>query len=87
MDDGDPWSAVVAFRKCVYLTPDNAVALLHLGLALEASGDISAARRAFGSAHRAVVGNGTTQDQPALGGYATAELLRLLDTKRQVPAS
>ena len=86
LDEGDHTSAVVAFRKCVYLTPDNALAHLHLGLALEASGDNSAALRAFGSAHRAIVENGTAQHKHALGGYATTELLRLLDTKRQVPA-
>ncbi len=85
LDEGDHRSAIVAFRKCVYLSPDNALAYLHLGLALEASGDNSAALRAFGSAHRAVLESKTTQHH-ALGGYATSELLKLLDTKRQVPA-
>jgi chemotaxis protein methyltransferase CheR len=86
LDEGDHRSAVVAFRKCVYLTPDNALAHLHLGLALEASGDNSAALRAFGSARRAILESGAMHDRYALGGYATAELVKLLDTKRQVPA-
>jgi chemotaxis protein methyltransferase CheR len=86
LDEGDHRSAVVAFRKCVYLTPDNALAHLHLGLALEASGDNSAALRAFGSARRAILESGAMHDRHALGGYATNELVKLLDTKRQVPA-
>jgi chemotaxis protein methyltransferase CheR len=85
-DDGDHRSAVVAFRKCAYLSPDDALAHLHLGLALEASGDNFAALRAFGSARRAILETGATHDRHALGGYAASELLRLLDTKRQVPA-
>ena len=86
LDEGDHRSAVVAFRKCAYLTPDNALAHLHLGLALEASGDIRSARRAFGTARRTVLETASANDNHALGGYATTELLRLLDTKRQVPA-
>ncbi|MEP6981645.1 MAG: CheR family methyltransferase, partial [Nakamurella sp.] len=36
LDRGDQADAIVAFRKCAYLTPDDPVAHLHLGLALEA---------------------------------------------------
>jgi chemotaxis methyl-accepting protein methylase len=86
LDNGDHRSAVVAFRKCAYLTPDDALAHLHLGLALEASGDIPSARRAFGTARRTILKGPAAQAEHALGGYATTELLRLLDTKRHVLA-
>ncbi|WP_111764998.1 CheR family methyltransferase [Nakamurella deserti] len=80
---GDHAGAVVAFRKCVYLAPDDALAHLHLGLALEAADDRLAAQRSFGAARRALLHHDPAQPAPALGGYAAAELLRLLDTKRR----
>ncbi len=79
---GDHGTAVVAFRKCAYLTPDDAVAHLHLGLALEASGDNSAARRAFATARRTMLESPSTHSDD-IGGYATDELLRLLETKQK----
>ncbi len=83
LDDGDPAAAVVAFRKCAYLTPEDPVAHLHLALALESAGDAPAARRAYGAARRALLGRDPAAPAPTLGGYAPAELLRLLDAKRQ----
>lgn len=86
LDAGDYAQAIAAFRKCAYLVPDDVLAHLHLGLALEASGDMRAARRAFDTARRALLDKDPTHIEPAIGGYATNELLRLLDTKRQVLA-
>jgi chemotaxis protein methyltransferase CheR len=86
---GDGANAIVAFRKWVYLAPDDAVAHLHLGLALEAAGDDAAAQRAFGAARRALPDGDTArvgqveQIEAFLGGYSTDELRRLLDAKRQ----
>jgi chemotaxis protein methyltransferase CheR len=86
LDAGDYPQAIAAFRKCAYLGPDDVLAHFHLGLALEASGDSRAARRAFETARRALLEKDPTHIEAAIGGYATNELLRLLDTKRQVPA-
>jgi chemotaxis protein methyltransferase CheR len=80
---GDHRSAVVAFRQCAYLTPDDALAHLHLGLALEASGDRPSARRAFATARRTMLQSSPPQLEDAIGGYATDELLRLLETKQK----
>jgi two-component system, chemotaxis family, sensor kinase CheA len=80
--NGDYPAAVTAFRKCVYLEPDDPMAHVHLGLALEASGDEPSAGRAFQAA-RSALGRGTPSDlDAALGGYRVEELLRLLDSKR-----
>lgn len=73
-------SAVVAFRKYAYLHPDQAVAHLHLGLALEADGDAAAARRAFAVA-RATLHQGGASADATLEGYSVAEVARLLDAK------
>lgn len=78
---GDVALAVTAFRKCAFLRPDEPVAHLHLGLALEAAGDRTSARRAYGAARRAL----SRSDRDAVGvvldGYNIVELERLLDTK------
>jgi chemotaxis protein methyltransferase CheR len=84
LEAGDYAAAVVAFRKCAYLAPDSPVAHLHLGLALEATGDLMSARRAFRAARRAVLHPAGEHAGDTLGGYATSELLRLLDAKQQV---
>ena len=86
MAAGDHGSAVVSFRKWAYLTPDDALAHLHLGFAMEAAGDGPAARRAFGAARRAVLEADPAHVEHAIEGYAPGELLRLLDAKQQVPA-
>lgn len=68
------------FRKWAYLTPDDALAHLHLGLALEACGDLGSARRAYAVARRVA----TTDSGPvqyAIGGFAAGELIRLLENK------
>jgi chemotaxis methyl-accepting protein methylase len=80
---GDHQAAIAAFRKCVYLGPDDPMGYVHLGLALEASGDRAAAARAFQSA-RAALGRGSTlRVDPILDGYRVEELTRLLDSKQE----
>jgi len=80
--DGDYGTAVVAFRKCAYLRPHDPMAQLHLGLALEASGDEPSARRAFAAARGILQAAGPDQSHAGLEGYAAAELLRLLESKQ-----
>ena len=79
---GDYDAAVVAFRKCAYLTPHDPMAQLHLGLALEASGDEGSAQRAFAVARRVLVEAGPDARPAGLKGYAPSELLRLLESKQ-----
>jgi chemotaxis protein methyltransferase CheR len=81
--DGDHLAAVVHFRKWAYLAHDDALAHLHLGLALEAAGDHPSAQRAFGAARRVLQEADDARVEHALGGYAPAELMRLLDAKQQ----
>jgi Flp pilus assembly protein TadD len=92
LDADQNTAAVTAFRKWAYLAPGDAMAHLHLGLALEITGDQQAARRAFGAARRAVLlaekrpddAAGTDGLDPhAIDGYAPQELLRLLEAKDQ----
>jgi chemotaxis protein methyltransferase CheR len=84
---GDQRAAVVAFRKLTYVSPDDAIAQLHLGLALEGGGDHVSAQRAYGAARRALVATHADSLEPALGGFSQDELLRLLDTKQKAPLS
>jgi chemotaxis methyl-accepting protein methylase len=80
---GDSAAAVVAFRKWVYLTPEDPLASFHLGLALEAGGHERAAHRAFAVALGVLLEGGPTLGaEVALEGYAPEELLRLLETKQ-----
>lgn len=78
---GDYDAAVVAFRKCAYLRPHDPVTQLHLGLALEAAGDLGSARRAFATARRALADAGPDHTPAGLEGYASAEILKLLDSR------
>jgi chemotaxis protein methyltransferase CheR len=86
LDAGDTQLAIVAFRKWAYLAPDDAIAHLHLGLALEAAGDQPSAQRAFGAAQRALLHGEEGHVDSAMEGYAADELLGLLASKRQVVA-
>ena len=81
LDAGEIQPAVVAFRKWVYVAPHDAVAHLHLGLALEAAGDQPAAQRAFRAARVAASDCDQALVAHAMEGYAPDELLRLLDAK------
>jgi chemotaxis methyl-accepting protein methylase len=78
---GDHASAIAAFRKCTYLDHSEPLAHLYLGLALEASGDRSAARRAYGAARTALHRCEAATVEATLEGYHPAELARLLDAK------
>jgi chemotaxis protein methyltransferase CheR len=78
---GDYEYAIVAFRRCAYLDPDQPVAHLNLGLALEAAGDPSAAGRAYAAARAALERGDTAAIEVTLEGYHVADLRRLLDDK------
>jgi chemotaxis methyl-accepting protein methylase len=80
--EGDHAAAVVAFRKWAYLAPEDPLAPLHLGLALEAAGDAASAVRAFGVTRAIVERHGSWSAESALKGFAVEELLRLLDIKQ-----
>ncbi|MEC5150062.1 protein-glutamate O-methyltransferase CheR [Cryobacterium sp. GrIS_2_6] len=77
----DQGGAVVIFRKWAYLAPDDPIAHLHLGLAFEAAGDRTSARRAFGAARRALPDSSSGMIPQGLEGYAPAELRKLLDSR------
>ncbi|WP_426996862.1 CheR family methyltransferase [Pseudarthrobacter sp. N5] len=79
----DERAAVVIFRKWVYLAQDDALAHLHLALALEALGEQLSAQRAFGAARRALLASDPAQLRFAIDGYDPAELHRLLDAKQR----
>ena len=74
-------AAVTAFRKAAFLDPDEPVAHLSLGLALEASGDLAAARRAYVAARAAVDRGDTAAIESTLEGFRVDELISLLDLK------
>ncbi|SDL06523.1 Methylase of chemotaxis methyl-accepting proteins [Cryobacterium psychrotolerans] len=79
---GDPAAAVVSFRKWAYLAADDALAHLHLALALEAMNDRPSAQRAFGAAGR-LLGADPARHDYAIDGYSPNELYKLLDAKQQ----
>jgi chemotaxis protein methyltransferase CheR len=81
MAAGDYRSAVVAFRKCAYLSPHDPATHLHLALALDAAGDPQAAGRAYAAARRALHDGGAEHLDVRTGGYTTEEWKRLLDAK------
>lgn len=73
--------AVAAFRKAIYLDPDDALAHLELGLALEATGDVEAGRRAFRAARSAVERADRRTLEAALEGYDIDTVRSLLQAK------
>jgi chemotaxis protein methyltransferase CheR len=81
LGDGDHAAAIAAFRKATYLDVDHPIAHLNLGLALEASGDAVAARRAFVAARAALDRRDSAVIEAMLEGYHLDELVRLLDRK------
>ena len=78
---GDHAAAIEAFRKSAYLDPERPITLLHLGLALEASGDPLAAHRGYSAARHALVSCDIATIEAVLEGYQVDELARLLDRK------
>jgi Flp pilus assembly protein TadD len=83
LDAGDPATAVADFRRWAYLRPDDGLAHLHLGLALEAAGAPAAAARAYAAARSALSRNAGASGDDALGGYKLDEYFRLLDHKQE----
>jgi chemotaxis methyl-accepting protein methylase len=77
----DQAAAILGLRKQAYLDPDQPLAHLHLGLALEAAGDTGAARRAFGACRAALVHCDTAVLESALEGYTIEELTGLVEAK------
>ena len=80
---GDFDAAIVAFRKCAFLTPHDPVAQLHLGLALEAAGDESSAQRAYAAARHALLKSDPAHSIGGIEGYAAPELSSFLDIKQR----
>ncbi len=81
LDAGDHQAAVAAFRKAAFLDVDHPIAHLNLGLALEASGDDAAARRAFTAARASLDRSDAAIVEAMLEGYHLDELIRLLELK------
>jgi chemotaxis methyl-accepting protein methylase len=79
---GDHQAAIGAFRRHAYLEPDQPIAHLQLGLALEAAGDWPSAQRAYRAARSALGRCDAPSVESALGGYRVEELIRLLDGKQ-----
>ena len=77
----DPASAARAFRKAIYLDPDEPVGYFQLGTALEHSGDRREARRAFAAAGAALDRSDPSATLAGLEGYSSAELGRAIDAK------
>ncbi|MEA3018642.1 MAG: hypothetical protein QOI47_166 [Actinomycetota bacterium] len=80
LDRGDHVAAIGAFRKAIFLDPDDPVAHLNLGLALEVAGD-PGARRAYAAARAALDRCDTAAVEMTLEGYHLDDLVRLLDGK------
>jgi len=83
MAGGDHQVAIGAFRRYAYLEPDQPVAHVQLGLALEAAGDRASAQRAYRAARSALARCDAPDVESALGGYRVEALIRLLDSKQE----
>ena len=83
---GDLAAAAAAFRGAAHLDPDDAVALVQLGLVLEAMDDPGAGR-AFRSARSALGRRPAEELDAVLGSFGGAALVRLLAEKLQEPPS
>ncbi|HEY8759855.1 MAG TPA: CheR family methyltransferase [Candidatus Dormibacteraeota bacterium] len=78
---GDRAGAIRAFRRAVYLDPDEPVGYFQLGTALEHSGDRREARRAFAAAGAALARSDPSAKLAGLEGYSSAELGRAIAAK------
>jgi chemotaxis methyl-accepting protein methylase len=83
---GEHGCAVVAFRKCAYLMPGDPMTHLHLGLALDATGDRFSAQRAYAAARHALLDSDPANVERDTEGYTRNDLVRLLETKLAVPS-
>lgn len=77
--------AIAAFRKALYLAPDELGATVKLALALDSAGDPGAAR-ALRAAREAVVAADPQQVADALDGWPAEQVRRMLDGKIEVVA-
>lgn len=77
---GDVAAAAAAFRGAAYLDPDDPIAHLQLGLALERAGD-PGAQRAFRAAWGALRDADPGALRAVLGGYRAEELVHLVAAK------
>ena len=80
---GDHQAAIGEFRRHAFLEPDQPIAHLQLGLALEAAGDRPSAQRAYRAARAALDRCEAPAVESALGGYRVEELIRLLDSLQE----
>jgi tetratricopeptide (TPR) repeat protein len=78
---GDAEGAVAAFRKAVFLDPDQPAAWFQLGLALGAVEDRHGARRAYAAALAALDRCDRGTVQAGLDGWAADELAGVLRAK------
>lgn len=81
MSEDRPAAAVEAFRKVVYLQPDDPVAHLQLGLAFEADGDEEASARSFLAARAALGRVDPATVEASMEGWSVATLAAVLDAK------
>ena len=75
---GDHAAAAKAFGRAAQCAPGDPLALVNLALALDASGDGEAARRAFRAARAALDRTDHRHLERGLGGYSAAALERLI---------
>jgi hypothetical protein len=81
LEAGDAEAAIVAFRQAAYLDPNDALAHLQLGLALEYERHHGAARRAFAASRAALERVGTERIAGGLEGFDVSVLVGLLNAK------
>jgi chemotaxis protein methyltransferase CheR len=72
---------IASARRTVYEQPDDPIAHLHLGLRLEASGDLLAAGRAFAAARSALDRCDPARLEAALEGWQPSQLAGFLDVR------
>ena len=81
LDAGDAEGAIVAFRQAAYMDPNDALAHLQLGLALESERHHGAALRAFAASRAALERVGTERIAGGLEGFDVSVLVGLLNAK------
>ncbi|MDQ3294859.1 MAG: hypothetical protein M3527_10505, partial [Actinomycetota bacterium] len=78
MAQGSPAGAIVAFRQWAYQCPDDPIAHLQLGVALDQEGEGTKARRAYRASLAALDRCDLDELAAGLEGYGVAELRTLL---------
>jgi chemotaxis protein methyltransferase CheR len=78
---------ITSARRAVYERPDDPIAHLHLGLRLEASGDMLSAGRAFAAARSALDRCDPAHLEAALEGWQPSQLAGLLDARLAATAA